>query len=104
MLWPTTPSLLGVPGLENQVAIKERTIPKTTSGKIQRRRSRELLHQGELAVVTELTAPVRKVVATSSPFRNLSNVADFYTEHSLCRFDAYPLRIHAKGTAQTAVP
>ncbi|CAN0373945.1 unnamed protein product, partial [Hapterophycus canaliculatus] len=40
------------------VAIKEKTIPKTTSGKIQRRKSRELLHQGSLAIVVELTAPV----------------------------------------------
>ncbi|CAM9641834.1 unnamed protein product, partial [Scytosiphon promiscuus] len=39
------------------VAIKEKTIPKTTSGKIQRRKSRELLHQGSLAIITELTAP-----------------------------------------------
>ncbi|CAN0052205.1 unnamed protein product, partial [Ectocarpus fasciculatus] len=38
------------------VAIKEKTIPKTTSGKIQRRRSREMLHQGALSVITELTA------------------------------------------------
>ncbi|CAB1118032.1 unnamed protein product [Ectocarpus sp. CCAP 1310/34] len=39
------------------VAIKEKTIPKTTSGKIQRRRSREMLHQGALSVIAELTAP-----------------------------------------------
>ncbi|CAN0493712.1 unnamed protein product [Ectocarpus sp. 12 AP-2014] len=40
------------------VAITEKTIPKTTSGKIQRRRSREMLHQGALSVITELTAPL----------------------------------------------
>lgn len=35
--------------------MKERTIPKTTSGKIQRRRTRALLHTGGLDVVQELT-------------------------------------------------
>jgi hypothetical protein len=34
-------------------AIKEKTIPKTTSGKIQRRRTREALHAGELQVVCD---------------------------------------------------
>lgn len=38
------------------VAIKERTIPKTTSGKIQRRKSRLLLHEGSLQVVHELSS------------------------------------------------
>eukprot|EP00903_Cladosiphon_okamuranus_P019463 g17897.t1 len=37
------------------VAIKERTIPKTTSGKIQRRLTRTLLHHGDLEVVAELS-------------------------------------------------
>ncbi|CAN0270359.1 unnamed protein product, partial [Ectocarpus sp. 13 AM-2016] len=36
------------------VAIKERTIPKTTSGKIQRRKTRAMLHAGALEVVHEL--------------------------------------------------
>ncbi|CAM9741072.1 unnamed protein product, partial [Ectocarpus fasciculatus] len=36
------------------VAIKERTIPKTTSGKIQRRKTRVMLHAGDLDVVQEL--------------------------------------------------
>ncbi|CAM9860087.1 unnamed protein product, partial [Ectocarpus sp. 13 AM-2016] len=48
------------------VAIKEKTIPKTTSGKIQRRRSREMLHQGALSVITELTAPPGALKPTSS--------------------------------------
>jgi hypothetical protein len=34
-------------------AIKEKSIPKTTSGKIQRRRTREALHAGELQVVCD---------------------------------------------------
>jgi hypothetical protein len=34
-------------------AIKEKTIPKTTSGKIQRRRTRDALHAGELQVVCD---------------------------------------------------
>lgn len=37
-----------------QVAIEERTIPKTTSGKIQRRKTRAMLHAGALEVVQEL--------------------------------------------------
>jgi len=37
------------------VAIKDRTIPKTTSGKIQRRKTRDTLHAGELQVVMELS-------------------------------------------------
>lgn len=37
------------------VAIKERSIPKTTSGKIQRRKTRTLLHEGSLQVVSELS-------------------------------------------------
>ncbi|CAM9346479.1 unnamed protein product [Ectocarpus sp. 12 AP-2014] len=36
------------------VAIKEKTIPKTTSGKIQRRKTRTMLHGGGLDVVQEL--------------------------------------------------
>ncbi|CAB1103955.1 unnamed protein product [Ectocarpus sp. CCAP 1310/34] len=36
------------------VAIKEGTIPKTTSGKIQRRKTRAMLHGGRLKVVQEL--------------------------------------------------
>lgn len=47
------------PDMVRQVAIKERTIHKTTSGKIQRRRNRQQLHAGKLSVVMELTAPVR---------------------------------------------
>lgn len=44
------------------VAIEERTIPKTTSGKIQRRKCRLLLHEGSLQVVHELsTADVDKI-------------------------------------------
>lgn len=38
-----------------QVAVKEKTIPKTTSGKIQRRQTRTLLHNGGLNVVCELS-------------------------------------------------
>eukprot|EP00752_Nemacystus_decipiens_P017698 g15868.t1 len=51
------------------VAVKERTIPKTTSGKIQRRRTRALLQGGGLEVVHELaqskkfTKPAFKTVA-----------------------------------------
>lgn len=37
-----------------QVAIKERTIPKTTSGKIQRRLTRTMLHADQLAVIMDL--------------------------------------------------
>lgn len=56
-----------------KVAIKERTIPKTTSGKIQRRRTRTLLHGGGLEVVGELSqdssAPraAANVVAPAAP-------------------------------------
>lgn len=42
---------------EHQVAVKERTIPKTTSGKIQRRKARVLLKTGGLDVVQELHDP-----------------------------------------------
>ncbi|CAM9321295.1 unnamed protein product, partial [Ectocarpus sp. 13 AM-2016] len=40
--------------LSRVVAIKEGTIPKTTSGKIQRRKTRAMLHGGGLNVVQEL--------------------------------------------------
>jgi acyl-CoA synthetase (AMP-forming)/AMP-acid ligase II len=41
---------IGLP-VDRVVAIPEKTIPKTTSGKIQRRASRAALHQGELKIV-----------------------------------------------------
>ncbi|CAN0461825.1 unnamed protein product, partial [Scytosiphon promiscuus] len=49
-------AVLGEFGLDPSrvVAVKERTIPKTTSGKIQRRKTRDTLHDGGLDVVLEL--------------------------------------------------
>lgn len=40
--------------LPRQVAIKEKSIPKTTSGKIQRRLTRTMLHGQDLAVISEI--------------------------------------------------
>ncbi|CAM9909897.1 unnamed protein product, partial [Scytosiphon promiscuus] len=49
-------AVLGEFGLDPSrvVAVRERTIPKTTSGKIQRRKTRDTLHDGGLDVVLEL--------------------------------------------------
>ncbi|CAM9690750.1 unnamed protein product, partial [Ectocarpus sp. 13 AM-2016] len=49
------------------VAIKERTIPKTTSGKIQRRKTRTMLHAGDLDVVQELRLDPTETVPTADP-------------------------------------
>lgn len=63
-----------------QVAIKERTIPKTTSGKIQRRLTRTRLHEGELAVVMDLVhdpevRPFFDVLDTSSSGERFSIIS-----------------------------
>lgn len=51
-----------------QVAIKERTIPKTTSGKIQRRLTRTLRHDGDLQIVEELSQhAARRMVPPPPP-------------------------------------
>ncbi|CAN0426806.1 unnamed protein product, partial [Discosporangium mesarthrocarpum] len=40
------------------VAIKEKSIPKTTSGKIQRRRTRDTLNSGGLRIILRADQPL----------------------------------------------
>lgn len=47
--------------------MKEKTIPKTTSGKIQRRKTRTLLHSGGLNVVHELSDASGAMTAAATP-------------------------------------
>lgn len=58
------PHVLSPSNARDQVAVKERTIPKTTSGKIQRRRARTLLQTGGLDVVQELMKHLPSTIPT----------------------------------------
>lgn len=52
------------------MAVKEKTIPKTTSGKIQRRKARTLLHNGGLDVVytlSDASGSTTTAAASSTP-------------------------------------
>ncbi len=57
------------PRRDVQVAVKEKTIPKTTSGKIQRRKTRALLHDGGLDVVHELSGAASDGPASAAACR-----------------------------------